>query len=53
MPPTDEPVSILTRREREVATLVAKILKKLRLRSRTQIASWFGEPQFAATFRPD
>jgi hypothetical protein len=31
VPPTDEPVSILTRREREVATLVAKILKKLSL----------------------
>ena len=67
VPPTEESVSGLTRREREIAALasrgltnrqiatelsisertagnhVAKILKKLGLRSRAQIASWVSE----------
>jgi non-specific serine/threonine protein kinase len=74
--PTYEPVSALTRREREVAALVArgltnrqvsqelsisertagnhvaKILKKLGLHSRSQIASWGSETQ-SPTSRPD
>ena len=71
--PADEPVSSLTRREQEVATLVArgltnrqvarelsisertaanhvaKILRKLGLSSRTQIACWATETQPSAT----
>ena len=73
--PADEPVSSLTRREQEVATLVArgltnrqvarelsisertaanhvaKILRKLGLSSRTQIASWATETQPSATYQ--
>ena len=73
----DEPTDDLTRREQEIALLVArgltnrqisrelsisertagnhvaKILKKLGLRSRTQIASWATETQLPNTSRPD
>ena len=41
--PTAEPTGNLTSREREAANHVAKILKKLGLRSRAQIASWVSE----------
>jgi predicted ATPase/DNA-binding SARP family transcriptional activator/DNA-binding CsgD family transcriptional regulator len=75
IPSTDEPTSILTRREREVAALVcrdltnrqvarelsisertaanhvAKIMRKLGLSSRTQIASWATESQPSAPDR--
>jgi DNA-binding NarL/FixJ family response regulator len=73
----DEPTDDLTRREQEIALLVArgltnrqisrelsisertagnhvaKILKKLGLRSRTQIASWATETQLPNTSRPE
>ena len=73
----DEPTDDLTRREQEIALLVArgltnrqisrelsisertagnhvaKILKKLGLRSRTQIASWATETQLPITSRPN